>query len=224
LTDLADKNEVDKVVAHIRALGLSFTLDPPPEHSYTSAALILCDAVLSANRRYNEFVKPRLERLKQQGIEHKSLSELLDTIDKHGVSSFTRVWNYNDLGRVERLKDLAIRFLELKKSYGLTNDFETLSKWGKIATLEDFESFGVPGIGLATFQYLRILCGAETVKPDVHLRQAVADTLNHKVWNDKKVVALIEAAALLLNVPARRLEYAIWDHYSKLSRKSKKCA
>ncbi len=224
MVEKGDAKEIENVVAHIQRLNLSFAFDPPPEHSYTSAALILCDAVLSANRRYNEFVKRRLERLKQQGIEQKSLSELLDWIDKLGDSGFTRVWNYNDLGRVKRLRNLTRRFLEFKNLYELTGDFETLSRWGKISTLDDFDSFGVAGIGLATFQYLRILCGAETVKPDVHLRQAVEDSLNRKIWNNKKVVALIEAASQTMDIPAKRLDYAIWDHYSKISRSSKKCA
>jgi len=77
---------------------------------------------------------------------------------------------------------------------------------------------------LATFQYLRILCGSETVKPDIHLRQVVTDSLNRKISDDRKVIALLEAAARKMGVPAKRLDYAIWDRYSTNSRNSAKCS
>jgi hypothetical protein len=81
--------------------------------------------------------------------------------------------------------------------------------------LDHFGSFNVKGIGLATFQYLRILCGSDTVKPDIHIRQAVSDGLNERVTNDKRVIALVEAAAFSLQISARILEYSIWLHYSE---------
>ena len=216
--------DVDRLVAHLRSLRLRYDFEPPAEHCYTSATLILCDAVLSANRRYKEFVLPRLELLRLKGIDRQSLSELVELIERAGEVAFTQVWNYNDLTRVRRLRNLAQRFIALKQNYGLTNDLEVLQKWAQVSTVGDCDRFGVPGIGLATFQYLRILCGIETVKPDVHLRQAVRDGLNRKVSDDKKVIELLEAASQRMSVPAkRRLDYAIWDYYSRMSKDSKKC-
>ena len=56
---------------------------------------------------------------------------------------------------------------------------------------------------------------AEHSQPDIHIRQAVSDGLNERVTNDKRVIALVEAAAFSLQISARILEYSIWLHYSE---------
>ncbi len=218
------QGEVDRIVSHFQSLGLRYDFEPPAEHRYTSATLIVCDAVLSIHRKYKEFVLPRIDILRQKNLDQKSLSELVKLIETKGDMAFTRVWDYEYLDRVKTLKNLASRFLEMKQTSSISGDLEALHEWGRTTAVEDFDRFTVPGIGLATFQYLRILCGSETVKPDIHLRQAVADGLNRKISDDRKVIALLEAAARKMGVPAKRLDYAIWDRYSTNSRNSAKCS
>lgn len=70
------------------------------------------------------------------------------------------------------------------------------------------------GIGFTTFQYLRMLCGADTVKPDVHISKAVREALG-KQLSPMAVVELVEQSAKNMGIQARQLDYTIWLHYSK---------
>jgi hypothetical protein len=52
----------------------------------------------------------------------------------------------------------------------------------------------IPGLGLAGFQYLRMLSGANTTKPDIRIRQWVAKTVGHPV-SPIRALRLLELAA-----------------------------
>lgn len=76
----------------------------------------------------------------------------------------------------------------------------------------------VPGFKLAGFQYLRMLFGAETTKPDVHILRYVARTLNRppatRANEMVRAVYAVERAGELLGVSVRSLDVAIWEHES----------
>jgi hypothetical protein len=78
----------------------------------------------------------------------------------------------------------------------------------------DYERFGVQGFGLSGFQYLRMLFGVPTIKPDVHIRRFVSDAVGRTV-TDEEALALMEAAGKHLEWPLSRLDYAIWDRSAR---------
>ena len=56
---------------------------------------------------------------------------------------------------------------------------------------------------------MRMLFGAQTAKPDVHIRGFVSDTLKRRV-NDIQALTLLENAAGILKKPAADVDYSIW--------------
>ncbi len=52
--------------------------------------------------------------------------------------------------------------------------------------------------------------GVETVKPDVHVLRFVGGAIGRAVAETEAVVAL-EAVAARMNVPARLLDWSIWE-------------
>lgn len=147
---------------------------------------------------------------------------LIDEIDRLGQQGFCCIWNYNHAERVDLLRAMCDRLLLFKSHLKEEDDLKALVAWGESTTVADFLDFKVPGLGFSTFQYLRILCGASTVKPDVHIRRAFLEGVGRKV-NDSGIVALYEVAAARLQVPAQKLDYAIWNYYSERARNSQTC-
>ncbi len=217
-------NEIDvgKLVSHIKALNLNFDVKPK-EWDYESAVLILSDAILSVRRPYEAVVLPIIDRIRQNRLHENSLEQLVQLIDTRGPQYLMDLWRYKDLERVVRLRALSQRFVHLKSKMGLHEDMEVLKRWARSATVEGAKTFGVKGVGIATYQYLRIMSGIDTVKPDAHLKQAVKDAIGHHC-SDFDVIGLFEATAKRMGIPARKLEYATWKYHSDKARDSKKCA
>lgn len=198
---------IDVFVNHINSLELSFN-NIPEEFSYDNPVLILVDAVLSINRNYNSFVKPRIELIKKSGIS--TLKEFLEKI-KNG--EFNKIWNYDHPERMETLKKLTERFLWSKKYLNVKSDLEVLKSWARKSTVNDYQRFKVRGIGFTTYQYLRLLCGVDTTKPDIWLKRAVKEGTG-KNLSEVNIVWLVEETAKRLKLEARRLDYALWNFYS----------
>lgn len=181
------------------------------EFAYSNPILILCDAVLSMNRKYEGFVVPRIKLIEKSNIN--TLTQLNNIITQGGIEAFSKVWNYKDPKRVEILQNLTRKFLQLKEYYKLDNDLDVLHEWGASTKPQEWESFGIKGIGFTTYQYLRILCGANTIKPDVHIKRAFLEGVGvNKPLGE--IVEVIEETAKHLNIQAKQLDYALWSYYS----------
>lgn len=64
LTVEVDEGCLSRFISHLSSLNLQLEAKPE-EHEYRNAVLIVCDAALSINRRYKEFVVPRIELIKK---------------------------------------------------------------------------------------------------------------------------------------------------------------
>lgn len=203
--------EVEEFCHFVKKLKLDFS-DFPEEFGYNNPVLIVVDAVLSINRRYESFVVPRIKLTRATGLN--SLTGLKKEIEELGLRGFCQFWNYNHKARVEVLKRLVERYLEIKRISRIRDDLEAMLSWGRSSSADSFKNFNVKGIGFTTFQYLRMMCGAETTKPDVHLKKA-AQKGTRKKLSEKNIVLLIEKTAKKLGLPIRQLDHALWKHYSR---------
>ncbi len=205
------RQHLGEIKRYVADLPLDFDA-PPGESHYDNAVLPLVDAVLSMNRQYAGFVVPRVELIRHSGIQ--TIDQLNDAITHLGISGFCQLWHYNHPQRVEILKRLIAKFQAIKKDMEIEDDLIAINAWGTKSTIADFDNFDVKGIGFTTFQYLRLLCGADTVKPDIHLRRAVKDATGRPM-SKLVTVTLVEETAHELGIPARRLDYALWRYYSQ---------
>src|ERR1700677_4462582 len=57
----------------------------------------------------------------------------------------------------------------------------SLEEWALLAKPPDHKTLGIHGFGLAAFQYLRVLFGADTTKPDVHICRYVESHIGRAV-------------------------------------------
>ncbi|KUK76928.1 MAG: hypothetical protein XD93_0644 [candidate division WS6 bacterium 34_10] len=184
-------------------------------YEYKNPVLTLVDAVLSINRNYNNFVKPRLEIIKKSGI--RSFTDLERELDK-GDEYFMSFWNYRHPQRVVLLRNLLTYFRDFQQTNNIQGDVETLREWGNQSSVEKYKDWKIKGIAFTTYQYLRMLCGADTVKPDIHILRVVEEGIGRKV-NPMNSVILIEHISKEMGIEARSLDHAIWQYSS--SKRSK---
>lgn len=209
-----EKSEIETFVKYIEKLHLNLE-QQTEELDYKNAVLILVDAVLSMNRKYDSFVVPRIKLIKETGIA--TLEDLKEKIQDESVEGFCKVWRYNHISRVIILESLVDKFLKIKKNLDASNDLEALHLWGKNSSVADFKNFNVSGIGFTTFQYIRLMCGADTIKPDIYLKRSVKGAIG-RTASETEIVQIVEGAAKQLGTSARQLDYAIWKYYSEMSR------
>lgn len=202
-------SDIDKLYTYLKNLPLE--IDTYEDgYEYDNPALTLVDAVLSINRNYNNFVKPRLEIIKTSSIS--SFDELKEELDK-GDKQFMEFWNYQHLQRVLLLKDLLEFFTKIKKENNLNSDIEALNFWANQSSVAGFSKWNIKGIGFTTYQYLRMLCGSDTVKPDVHISRIIEDAIGKRL-SPKDNVLIIEKISKQMDVSARSLDHAIWLYSS----------
>lgn len=184
------------------------------EFGYDNPVDVCIDAVLSIRRKYNSFVIPRLEQFKQNYPDINTLSALSKMIHDLGPEQFCTAWNYNHSARVEMLQSLTQRFLEYNEANNFQEELNGMKHWANSVSVSKYKDFGVKGIGLATFQYLRMLLGVQTVKPDVHIKKACGLALNRTV-NDLEAIELIEQVSKRLDLPATVVDHNIWKKFAQ---------
>jgi hypothetical protein len=117
--------------------------------------------------------------------------------------------NYRDERRAETLLGVVKYLIGIQRQCVGATEAERLARWAKAAKPEDAWNVGVRGFGLAGFQYLRMLLGAQTTKPDIHIRRFVSEVLGRTV-GDVESLRLLELAAQSIGRPVASVDYAVW--------------
>ncbi len=208
-----NKKDLDNLIAFLKDIPSDLSKNNEMG-GYTSLVLVCIDAVLSINRQYYKFVVPRVKKFQEEYSQITTLEKLNDIIIKEGNDGFSDYWNYKHESRFNTLSLLVNKFVDIAKDMEDLDELSALKQWGRTVNAYDFKSFNVSGIGLATFQYLRMLLGANTVKPDIHIKRAVSTAIGKKV-NDMETIVLFEKACKSLNVLATSIDHNLWLSLAK---------
>ncbi len=117
---------------------------------------------------------------------------------------------YNHDERAKSLAGVVTYLLTALEEYPGKTEMVRLKKWAVAVRPGDHISVGVAGFGLSGFQYLRMLFGADTTKPDIHIRRFVGESIGRPV-SDVAALQLLEQAARVAKLPLRELDSAIWN-------------
>ena len=172
----------------------------------------MLDCVLSLNRNYDRVVKPRVKEFSRNRPDIRTVAELRQIMASYAnLSDFLDVeLRYKDPGRADMLQGVVDYLLDVQKDFGGSTENKRLRAWAKWARPGDFAFTGVYGFGLAGFQYLRLLLGANTAKPDKRICQFVSDSVNREV-NSVEALFLLERAANRANLRLRDVDNALWN-------------
>lgn len=203
-------NDVDVLADVLSKLFSHVTI----RHDYgwpSSTALNVLDCVLSLNRRYDSVVRPRVHEFSMRYPNVTNLAHLSAMLYQYSeVGRFlNEKLNYNDVRREHTLHGVVEYMMTAQQNYAGKTERECLEAWAQSVRPADYAIVGVKGFGLAGFQYMRMLFGVQTTKPDVHIIRFVSATLG-KTVNDITAVSLLEQAATKVNLPLREVDGDIW--------------
>lgn len=201
------EKDVEKLAIELRKLSLH---EEEEEYSWGKPALDVLDCILSLNRRYEEFVVPRVEKFVERNPEVTSLEDLLQMIIRLGAAQFMeKELDYDHPSRAETLAGVVGYLIGIERKFDGATEQARLENWAIQSKPEDCEKMNVKGFGLAGFQYLRMLFGAQTVKPDIHIKRFVSRVTKRRV-TDVQALEYLELAAKRAGLPIRDADYGIW--------------
>lgn len=214
---------------------------PPMEGQYVvefnTAPEKLLDCVLSLHRPYDGFVVPRVRMFKSNHPYVDTLVDLCECVARCGdpVEFYRSELNYDYEDAAEMFVRVLSYLVKEMNNYPGTTDLQKLQRWAVSVNAEEYKKSwndahcetNIPLFGIAGWQYLRMLFGADTCKPDIAIKGFIKDCLKRS-FSDLSVVKLMEAAAPLVpelrtyGQPIREADRRIWSQYNAKSKHNRK--
>ncbi len=201
-----ESNDIARIIAAASTL-------PPAEQDYTEDDFVMnlfetvldyqlhTTAVVNALEHYRTRLWDDLRTIDDVEAVMASFDD-----DRHGNTALAQhLWGYRLWTRAHQLRDLVAFF----RSVGV-GDQPALERWAERAEFErDFQG-KVKGLGPAVFQWLVMRQGIDTVKPDVHVHRFITAAIG-RTASDTEVIELVTRAAAEMRIPARELDWRIWE-------------
>jgi hypothetical protein len=231
-----EDERIKRVYGRVKTLKTSYTIDDVnkvaiclsrlkpvqnPPNSLKNPALKLIDCVLSLERKYHEFVVPRINIFQTKHPQINSLEELDKFITSCGGTEefFNKELDYFDNKRALTFKWVLYYFRKIIELNKENDESKSLYSWAisvvpsdykQMLAVKEIGSINVPGFGLAGWQYARMLFGADTCKPDRYIRDFVIACLE-KTISRLTAVELMEKAAPLAGISVREADRRVWS-------------
>ena len=160
-----------------------------------SVVLMVVDAAFtSIGLNYFKSVVPKVFEFKEKYVDKKVITSL-DELARSDVEALRSLW------RNRRSWIVAINVARELLKFG-SNDRMRLRNWASTSKLEDWRSDsigGLKGVGLITYQYLRMMGGIDTVMPDKIVKR-VLNTIFieaglNPVYDDMEFIYRVEDVA-----------------------------
>jgi hypothetical protein len=192
----------------------------------------LLDCVLSLHRRYDEFAVPRITEFETRHPEVNTLTDLSRLVASSGgpVEFYQNELNYYYADSAEMFGKVMVYLMTESNEYPGNNDMERCYGWATSARIDGYKSIwdesNIPLFGIAGWQYLRMLFGADTCKPDIAVKKYVKDCLKRD-FTGCQIVELMENAAILapnlktFSKPVREADRRIWHEYNNRKKQNK---
>ena len=205
--------DINAVVEGIKRLGSDVqgfgTVDPawarPP-------AVLVIDCVLSLNRKYDGFVVPRLDAFVNENPKVRKVRDLAKLIASYPTphAFVQQELNYNYEDRANTLHSVVEFVCKIVEEMPNVPEEDVLKQWAIQASPQDYQKLNIRGFGIAGFQYLRMLFGADTTKPDVHIIRFVSKILDRNV-SAIEALHLLETSSERLGLSVRDVDTYIWE-------------
>ena len=175
-----------------------------------SVVLMVVDAAFtSIGLNYFTAVVPKVEEFSRKFVETERIRSLKD-LAKADMDELRKVWRNRRSWKIA--KEIASYLSTVSE-----DDKTALRTWAKSAKLEDWrdDPIGrIKGVGLVTFQYLRMMGGVDTVMPDKIVKRVINEILKktgYKPVNDDiEFIKRTEELALACGYRPIELCWMIW--------------
>ena len=186
---------------------------------YDPPAVKVINSVISQALNYKTTVYPRLVGFKKNRPDVKSVRQLADLMKSYTtpLEFLTEEVNLKNRGKAGAVDGIVKYLCGLIEASPAVPEEETLRQWAIEAEPDDYKKLNIKGVKIATFQWLRILFGADTSKPDVHIMNFINDTIDQKL-SKPQCILVLKGVASYLEVSERSVDGAIWQFMSSSSR------
>jgi hypothetical protein len=175
-----------------------------------SVVLMLVDAAFtSIGLNYFTAVVPKVEEFNKKFVESRRMGNLKDLANAD-INELRSVWKNKRSWTIA--KDIASYLSTINE-----DDKLALRTWARNAKLENWKEDPVgriKGVGLITFQYLRMMGGIDTVMPDIIVKRVINEILVkaclEPVNDDIKFVRKAEQVALACGYKPIELCWMTW--------------
>jgi hypothetical protein len=179
-----------------------------------NALLMIVDAAFdSIGLNYFQSVVPKVELFRRRYVET-GLILTVEDLASADMDSLKPVWKNVRSWHVAR--EVAAHLATVKVRYGL-GDRDALIHWAQHAPLDDWEHDpvgGIKGVGINTYQYLRMMGGVDTVMPDKIVKKVIYEILNvsgiDRPPGDLEFIRLVERMAPESGYRAIELCWMTW--------------
>ena len=186
---------------------------PSPEDllDARSPVVKVIDCVLSLNRPYDSFVVPRLKIFMSNHPDIQQITELAELMTSYSTphAFVQQELNYNHEDRARILYEVVMFLCEIVQQTPTISEEKALKQW-VVQAQSQTDRLNIRGFGPAGFQYLCILFGVDTTKPDIYIIRFVSELLNRDV-SDLEAHALLEASAKRSGFSVRAVDSYIWN-------------
>ena len=142
-----------------------------------NVVLMVVDAAFtSIGLNYFHAVVPRVEQFRQEFVEPEKIRTLEDFVVTNDAE-LERVWRNKRSWQMA--KSVASYLAGIKKEKRF-DDRQALIYWARHASLDNWETDPIgriKGVGINSFQYLRMMGGIDTVMPDKIVKRVIAEML-----------------------------------------------
>ena len=181
---------------------------------HSNALLMVIDAAFdSIGLNYFQSVVPKVELFRQSYVVTGKMRTMEDLV-KADASELRAIWKNGRSWKVAR--EIASHLASLKRKHSL-DDRSALIRWALEAPLTawDKDPVGcISGVGINTYQYLRMMGGVDTVMPDKIVKRVIFDILQEaKIKlpeSDIEFIQLIERLAPATGYRAIELCWMTW--------------
>jgi hypothetical protein len=207
-------NDIESVVLAISHLG---RILPSTDRAWTRpSAIKVIDCLLSLRTRYDSFVVPRLDDFTAAHPSLVAVLELRALIDSYDTPTafLEQELRFKYPTRANALSGVVDYLLIQVGRCSAREEADALQSWASASQMGDLKKVGVRGFGIAGFQYLRMLFGADTTKPDVHICRFVSDAVGRPLAADM-ALELLERAAPKAGVKVRDVDTTVWERFAR---------
>lgn len=181
---------------------------------HSSALLMVLDAAFdSIGLNYFQSVVPKVELFRQKYMETNETVTLADLIHAPD-DKLILIWKNIRSWKVARA--VAMYLDEIRRKYKI-DDRSALIFWARSAPLEGWETDPIGkinGVGINTYQYLRMMGGIDTVMPDKIVKKVIYEILDKagidKPHDDIEFILFVEKIAPAVGYRAIELCWMTW--------------
>lgn len=201
----------DDIAAVAKALKQIAPFCMPIDPDLRSPAIKVIDCVLSLRTSYDRVVVPRLKNFRVKHPDTQQVTDLVNLMASYPTpyKFIQQELNYNSERKAKMLQQVVKYLCQIAQKTPSIPEEENLKEWAMQANPQECYTLNIKYFAMAGFQYLRILFGADTTKPDVHIIRFVCKILNRNV-SDIESLLLLEAASKRLGLSVRAVDSYIW--------------